>query len=152
MFIAISTTGSVDVFVARIAPSLQMRSSSVKRCFLVGEVLDDRLDHEVAFGELAEVGHGLHATEHRGALFVGELAPLHLFGERLLEAGDHRVGGRLGAAAQHHLEARLRGHFGHARPHDARAHDTNSLDGHTYPALRSPGAAAAQIGGKVTGA
>ena len=31
---AISTTGSVDVFVARIAPSAQMRSSSVKRCFL----------------------------------------------------------------------------------------------------------------------
>ena len=34
--IAISTTGRVDVFVARIPPSLTMRSSSLKRCFLVG--------------------------------------------------------------------------------------------------------------------
>ena len=32
-----------------------MRSSSLNRCFFVGEVLDDRLEHEVAVGELAEV-------------------------------------------------------------------------------------------------
>ena len=51
--IAISTTGRVEVLVARIVCSGQIRSRSVKRCFFVGEVLDDRLEHEVALGELA---------------------------------------------------------------------------------------------------
>ena len=70
-----------------------MRSSSLKRCFFVGEVLDDRLEHEVAVGELAEVGDGADPAEHRVALGGFELAPLDLLGQRLLEARDHGVGG-----------------------------------------------------------
>ena len=70
------------------------------------EVLDDRLEHEVAVGELAEVGDGAHAAEHGVALGGFELAPLDLLGQRLLEPGDHRVGGALRPAAQHDLDAR----------------------------------------------
>ena len=69
--IAISTTGSVDVLVARIATSLQMRSSSAEEVLLRGEILDDRLDHELALGKLAEVGDGVHAGE--GGVAVGRL-------------------------------------------------------------------------------
>ena len=63
-----------------------MRSSSVNRCPLRDEVLDDRLDHEVAVGQLAEVGDGAHPAEHRVAVGCVELAPLDLLRQRLLEA------------------------------------------------------------------
>ena len=90
--IAISTTGSVDVLVARIAWSGQMRSSSVKRCFLAARSSTIDSMHEIALGELAQIGDGADAAEHRVALVRLELAPVDLLGQRLLEPGDHRVG------------------------------------------------------------
>ena len=48
---ASSTTGRVEVLVARMAPSFTMPSSSCEERLLHVEVLDDRLEHEVAVGE-----------------------------------------------------------------------------------------------------
>ena len=132
---AISTTGSVDVFVARIPPSATMRSSSLKRCFLVGRssTIDSITRSQSARAPRSDTA--VDPAEHGGALGVLELAPLHLLGERLLEAGDHRVGGRLRAAPQHHLGARLGGDLGDAAAHDPRTDDSDPL-GHSRAAPR----------------
>ena len=83
---ASSTTGSVEVLVARMASGLTICSSSANRCFFDGEVLDDALDHEIAVGEVAEVVGGGDPREDRVALGLGvELAALDLLGERLGE-------------------------------------------------------------------
>ena len=105
--IAISTTGSVDVFVARIAPSFTMRSSSLKRCFLIAR--SSTIDSSTR-SQSASSPRSLTArdpAEDRVAVGGLELAPVDLLGERLLEPGDHRVGGALRAAAQHDLDAGL---------------------------------------------
>ena len=101
-----------------------------EQVLLGGEVLDDRLEHEVALGELAEVGDSSDPCEHGVAVGRLELAPLHLLGERLLEPGDHRVGGALRPAPQHDLDPGLGRDLRNARAHDARAHDPDPLDRH----------------------
>ena len=55
---ASSTTGRVDVLVARIASAWQQCVELGEQRLLDGEVLDDRLDDEVAVGEVAERGRG----------------------------------------------------------------------------------------------
>ena len=104
------------------------------------EVLDDRLQHEVALGELAEVGHRADPTEHRGALGVLEAALLDLAPERLLEPRDHRVGRRLGAAAEHDLETGLARDLGDSRAHDPRPDHPEPLDRHLALRLGRTGA------------
>ena len=49
--IASSTTGSVDVLVARMASSLHREVELAEQLLLHVEVLDDRLEHEVAVGQ-----------------------------------------------------------------------------------------------------
>jgi len=102
----------------------------VEEVLLRREVLDDRLEDEVALLELAEVGDAADPPEHGLALGCVELAPLHLPGERLLEAGEHAVGAFLGATAQDHPVTCARGDLGHAGAHDPRPDDPDLLDGH----------------------
>ena len=97
---------------------------------LGGEVLDDRLDDEVALLELAEIGDRAHPSQHRVALGRFELAPVDLLRQRLLEPGDHRVGGALRAAPQHDLDPGLGRDLGDARAHDPRTDDPDALDRH----------------------
>ena len=68
---------------------------------LHAEVLDHRLDDEVALRQRAEVRDRVHPGERRVAVGLGELALLDLPAERLLHAGDHAVGRALapGSAA-----------------------------------------------------
>jgi hypothetical protein len=101
-----------------------------EQVLLGGEVLDDRLDDEIALAQLAEVGDGTHPAEDRVALGGLELAAVDLLGERLLEACDHRVGGALGAAAQDHFDPGLGRDLGDAGAHDPRTHDADALDRH----------------------
>ena len=102
------------------------------------EILDDRLEHEVAVAQLTEVGDRAHPGEH-GVAFAGvELAPLDLLGERLLEPGDHGVGGALSPAAQHDLDPGLGRDLRDARAHDPGTHDANPLDRH-QPLLAAVG-------------
>ena len=94
------------------------------------EVLDDRLDHKVATGELADVRGGAHSRDRLGALALRELAPLDLPRQRLFERGHHRAGGLLLARPDHDLVAGSSGALGDARAHDAGAHDPHTLDRH----------------------
>ena len=67
--------GIEDVLDARIASSASTTlSSSREHLGLELLVLDDRLDDELAVGELAEVGGDPHAAERRVALGLVELA------------------------------------------------------------------------------
>ncbi len=73
-------------------PSFTMPSSSCEERLLHVEVLDHRLEHEVAVGEGLQVVGGADAG---GDLLGGgllELAPLDLLGQRLLQRGEHGVG------------------------------------------------------------
>ena len=51
---AISVTESADVFVASTASGLQIALELGEELLLRRELLDDRLDHEVAVGEVGE--------------------------------------------------------------------------------------------------
>ena len=138
VFIAISTTGKRR----RVGREHRVVGTDAvelgEEVLLRVEVLDDRLDDEVAFAQLAEVGDGADPAEDRVALVGFELAPVDLLGQRLLEPPDHRVGGRLRPAPQHDLESGLRRDLGDARAHDPRTHDPDPLDRHR-PVLLSEG-------------
>ena len=116
------------MFVARIAPSSTMRSSSLKRCFFVGRssTIDSITRSQSASAPRSVTA--LDPAEHGGALGVVELAAVDLLGERLLEPGDHRVGGGLRPAPQHHLDPGLAGDLGDAAAHDPRTDDSDALD------------------------
>ena len=86
--------------------SAQMRSRSLNRCRLGGQVLDDGLEDQIAVGQLAQVGGHLDPGEGVGAQLVGELAPVDLLGQRLLQPGQHGVGRRDAPRAQHDLDGR----------------------------------------------
>ena len=60
---AISVTESAEVFVARIASGRQIRSSSANSSTLRLELLDDRLDHEVAAREHLEIRRGARVEQ-----------------------------------------------------------------------------------------
>jgi hypothetical protein len=93
--IAISITGSVDVLVARMRPGLDGSSSSSEQRLLRGEVLDDRLDDEVAVGEVCDPLGAAHPTEHGVAVLFAQPTLVDLALQGLLEPGDRGVGGRL---------------------------------------------------------
>jgi hypothetical protein len=93
---AISTTGSVEVLVARMAPGLDDVVELEEQRLLRGEVLDHRLDDEVAVGEVVRSARwrSRGRARRRGPL-RSEPCPLDLLGQRLLEPGDGGVGGLL---------------------------------------------------------
>ena len=70
-------------------------------------------------------------------VLLGELAPLDLLGQRLLERRHHGVGRLLLAGPQHHLVAGLGRHLGDARPHDPRTQDAHALDRHGRSSYRA---------------
>ncbi len=125
---ASSTTGSVEVLVARIAVRLDDLLELDEQRLLDGEVLDHRLDHQVAVEQVAEVVGGGDAGEDGLALGVVELALLDLLGQALVEARGQGVGARRGARAHDHLVAGLGGHLGQAGAHDPRADDPDRRD------------------------
>ena len=128
--IAISTTGSVDVLVARIADGVHTRSSSRKSsCFAArSSTIDSRTRSHAASSSSAVTA--LDTGAHLGGGVVVDATLLQLAGQRRVEAGEHRVGARLGATPQHHLEAGRGGHFGHACAHDPGTDHTDALARH----------------------
>ena len=110
---------------------------------LLAEVLGDRLDHEVAVGQVAVVGGALDAPAHRVGVGLLQLALLHRAAELLLDLADALVERRLVDLAQHHVVAGLRRHLGDAVAHQARSQHSNLLDLHyrpSDPSFRAPGA------------
>ena len=92
------------------------------------EVLDDRLEDEIAVGQRVQVVRGRDPREDLVALALVELAPLDLLVERLAEPGDHGIGGLLLTGPEDHLDARLGRHLRDAGSHDPGADDPQALD------------------------
>ncbi len=75
---AISVTESAEVFVARIASARTIRSSSLKRLELRVELLDDRLDHEIAVREVGELRRQRKQSQRRFTLARSHPLLVHL--------------------------------------------------------------------------
>ena len=94
---------------------------------LGADVLDDRLDHELAPGEPAELAHERQPPERAAPLVLAAPALLHAAREpasmrpRALER-------RVVDVAADHLEAALEQHLRDARPHLPEADDTHARD------------------------
>ena len=83
------------------------------------EVLDDRLEHQLAVLQLREVGHRPDPTQDRLGVRGGELALLDLAPERLADLGAATLGRLQGSAADGDIEAGFGGHLSYTRSHDA---------------------------------
>ena len=101
---AISTTGSVEVFVARMAWGAQILSSSAKSSFLT--VRSSSTDSTTMSQSASSLRSVTPRTRARAASrsASAELALLDLLVQRLLEALDHPVGAGLRPAAEDDLE------------------------------------------------
>ena len=119
---AMSTTGRVEVLVARMAESLTTESSSANSGFLTARSRR-RFDDQVAVDQGAEVVRGGDPCPDLVCGGLLELAALDLAGQRLLEGRHHGVGRLLLAGRSTTSKAGLGRHFGDARPHDAQAQD-----------------------------
>ena len=125
---AISVTESADVFVASTVSARQMRSSSRKSSCFGLELLDDRLDHEVAVGEIGElrgereppdggVARGLRRADPSRTLRVRKCA---IRSSALLAELERDL-------ATDRLESRLDAELCDAAAHRAQADDTDLL-------------------------
>ncbi len=84
--------GIDDVFEARIAVGRKNLVCAPEDRLLHVGVLDDRLDQEVGFDDLAHRGHALEHVTRSGATLLGELAEALLHGEeRTLDRSRHLV-------------------------------------------------------------
>ena len=112
------------------APSAQIRSSSVKSsCFRGRSSTIDSMTRS-HLGQLVELRHRANAPEGCHAVVILELAAVDLLRERLLEGAHHLVRRVLSPAAEHDLEARLGGDLRDTRTHDPRTDDSHPLDRH----------------------
>ena len=112
---AISTTGRVEVLVARIAPGLQMLSSSAKRAFLTARSSTTDSMHQVGVDQVAQVGGGRDPGGDGVGLVLGPLPLLHLLGQRGGQTGQHGVGGVDAAGCAGHRVPGGGGHLGDSR-------------------------------------
>jgi len=95
-----------------IADGVELR----KHLLFDGEILDDRLEHQIAAAEAVQLGDREQAREGGDAVTVVELPLLDLLEQRLLERRDRVVGRRLGAAPEHDVDAGLRDDLGDPAP------------------------------------
>ena len=102
---AIFMIGMLDVFDASTA------SGSVIDLVQFGEdlgldglVLDDRLDDQLAVGQVGQIGGELQLRQRRVALPLGDLARADAALERLDDAGAARGGQRLGRLVDEHVD------------------------------------------------
>ena len=102
----------------------------VEQVLLGGQVLDDRLDDEVAVGQLAEVGRGRDPAEGGLAVLVGRACPSRPAWPATSRGRPPWRRPSPAAGAQHHLVAGLGRHLGDARAHDPRPDDAHALDRH----------------------
>ena len=118
---AISVTESADVFVASTASGRQTRSSSANSSRFGLELLDDRLDHDVAVGERREVGRQREQADVEGV----DLALLDLAREEVVDAAARRLPQLVGHLATDGLEARLDRKLRDARAHRPQPDDSD---------------------------
>src|ERR1019366_1664208 len=92
------------------------------------QALGDRLDHQVAVGQVAVVDGSLDARAHLARLGLVHLALLRRPRQLLLDLGDALLQSRLVELPQHHLIAGLGRHLGDAVAHQSRAQHSHLLD------------------------
>ncbi len=92
------------------------------------DVLDDGLDHDVAIGEVAELGRAAHARERRLAVRRGHLLLLDRFLHESADLLERPLPVRLLHLACNDLVARLRADVDDPAPHEARPENTHLLD------------------------
>ena len=102
---AISTTGRVEVLVARMAPGLHDAVELGEQGGLDREVLDHGLDDQVAVGQVADLVGGGDPSDDGVAVLLAQAALVDLLGQALLHPGLHGVGGVLLAGPQDHVVA-----------------------------------------------
>ena len=135
--IAISTTGRVDVLVARMASGLTTWSSSANSARLASRSSTIALDDQVAVDEPVELVGGRDAGERRVAVGGGETIPGHV----AVEAGSDRRRSAASAASarratHRHGEPRPCRHLGEPDPHDPGPDDPDRRDvAHAPPSL-----------------
>ena len=104
---------------------LTICSSSANSARLVGEVLDDALDDEVAVGQPAEVVGGVEAGDDRVALVGRQLLLGHLAVEAAGDGGQHGVGAGAAPGADDDLVAGPGRDLGQPGAHDPRPDDAH---------------------------
>ncbi len=92
------------------------------------QALGDRLDHEVAVGEVRVVGRARDAPAHRVGVLLRGLALLDRARELLLDLADALRERRLVDLAQHDLVAGLRRHLRDPVPHQPGPEHAHLLD------------------------
>src|SRR5581483_4576314 len=100
------------------------------RLLLQLRILDDRLDHDIAIGEIFEIRRPLeaaHAGIHVGLLHLSLLDEL---AEGFLDAGDSLVEKLLFDLAHDRLVSGLRGDLSDSRAHEAAAENAHFPDCH----------------------
>ena len=127
-----SMTASDEVLVASTAfSSVTMSSSFFQSSTFCGRALGDRLDHELAAGEVVQV----ECRVEPAADFVGRrllhLALLDRSRELLFDLPDRLVEAVLVDLAEDDLIPGLGGDLGNPMPHQPPAGDSNFLDIHT---------------------
>ncbi len=114
--------------VAKIASRLDDLVHLPPHLELQWQALGDRLDREVAVGEVAVVHGAVNARPDCVGLLLGALALLDRARQLLLDLADALRERRLVHLAQHHLVAGLRGHLGDAVAHQPRSEHAHLLD------------------------
>ena len=115
---------------ARYASSLTSSSSSRPHLELAVKVLGDRLDHQVAIGEIRVVEGRGDAPAHGVRLRLLHLALLDRAGELLLDLRHALVERLLIDLPHHHVPARLRADLRDPVAHQAAAQDADLADRH----------------------
>ncbi len=141
--VAIAVTESAEVFVASTASGATIASSAPEELALRVEVLDDRLDHEVAAGQVGAVRGRAQPPERGVALLRGHAALLDAAAEVVADPLARLLGQRGVDLDADRVDARLRAHLRDPGSHRAEADDADGCDlpGHDGGAYRRPGAA-----------
>ena len=119
---AISVTESADVFVASTASARQTRSSSREQLLLRAELLDDRLDHDVAVGEVGELASSARGGRCR-TLSIWPFSTLRV--RKCVDAGARLLPQLGGHLAPDGLDAGLDAELRDARAHRAQSDDSD---------------------------
>ncbi len=131
-----SATDSEEVLVAKVGVVLDDPVDLLPHLELRGQVLGDRLDHQVAVGEVGVVERGLDAAADGVGVGLLHLPLLDRAGELLVDLADPAVELLLARLADHDVPARLGADLGDAVAHQAAAEHSNLADLHPFT-LRS---------------
>ena len=118
------------MLVARTASARQIRSQLGEERALRVQLLDDRLDHEVAPGQVGELGRRDEAGDRGVALVLRALALLDLAGQEVADATGRRLAELRGDLAPDDLEAGLDRDLRDAGTHGAQPDDPDPLHRH----------------------